>query len=44
MAAVFEAPPSEIADLAAACVRFVHDSLGMTLDFAPKPFPSWTII
>lgn len=39
MASVFEAPPSEIADLAAACVRFVHDALGMTLDFTPETLP-----
>jgi hypothetical protein len=39
MAAVFEPPPSEIADLAAACVRFVHDALGMELDFTPETVP-----
>jgi hypothetical protein len=36
---VFEAPPSEIADLAQACVRFVHDALGLTLDFTPETLP-----
>lgn len=34
-----EAPPSEIADLAQACVRFVHDALGMELDFTPETLP-----
>jgi hypothetical protein len=39
MAEVFEVPPSEIADLAAACVRFVHDALGLTLDYTPETLP-----
>jgi hypothetical protein len=39
MAAVFEPPPNEIADLSQACVRFVHDALGLTLDYTPETLP-----
>lgn len=31
--------PSEIVDLAQACVRYVHDSLGFTLDFTRETLP-----
>lgn len=32
-------PPDEIAELAGACVRFVHDALGLTLDYSPETLP-----
>lgn len=32
-------PPTIIADLAASCVRFVKQSVGFTLDFAPETLP-----
>ena len=34
-----EPPPSEIADLAEACVRFVRDSLNLALDYTPDTLP-----
>jgi hypothetical protein len=34
--APFEPPPPQVADLAAACVRFVAARYGTTLDFAPQ--------
>lgn len=36
---VYEAPPPEVGDLAQACVRFVHDALGLTLDYTPETLP-----
>ena len=35
----FEPPPAEVGDLAESCVRFVHDALGMTLDYTPDTLP-----
>jgi hypothetical protein len=31
--------PSEVADLAASCVRFVNEALGLTLDYTPDTLP-----
>jgi hypothetical protein len=32
-------PPDEVAELAEACVRFVKDALGLTLDYTPETLP-----
>jgi hypothetical protein len=34
-----EPVPAPIADLAQTCVRFVHEALGLDLDFAPETLP-----
>src|SRR5262245_61853652 len=34
-----EKPPQAIADLADACVRFVHDALGLRLDYTSDTLP-----
>lgn len=32
-------PPEEVADLAQACIRFVHEALGLTLDYSAETLP-----
>jgi hypothetical protein len=34
-----EGTPVEVADLAESCVRFVHEALGLTLDYTPETLP-----
>jgi hypothetical protein len=32
-------PPNEVSALSEACVRFVHEALGLTLDYTPETLP-----